>query len=376
MNSKNVLITFSIVCCSCFAMGQQTITGTLMYDGTVRNYRLYIPSGYSSAGSFPLVFNLHGYTSNAEQQEFYSEMNVVAEANNFLVCYPNGIGNAWNVNWNFGSTADDVGFISALIDALADDYAINLSRVYSCGMSNGGFMSYRLACELNDRIAAIASVTGSMVPGYVCTPGKPVPVLEIHGTADLTVPYNGLAGLCINIDDVVAFWANNNNCEANPDTIAIENSSTLDLCTATRYDFNECENSKVSLIKINGGAHTWPGASFILGTTNQDISASEEIWAFFNQFELGGFATPARERNIENELVIYPNPAGDFIQLNAGDSFSGGYFEITNNFSQRIIQGKLTEAAQSLQVGHLQPGIYYLTVRKNGLHTGSIFIKN
>src|SRR5690606_28981264 len=111
--------------------------------------------------------------------------------------------------------------------------------------------------------------------------------------------YNGQANLCIDIDEVVEFWANNNNCEPNADTIFIENSVTTDLCTATRYDFNECENSKVSLIKINGGGHTWPGASFIIGTTNQDISASEEIWAFFSQFELGGFTN-----NLEQESTL------------------------------------------------------------------------
>ena len=375
MSLKFLHTSLFTIALSTIAVCQQTVTGTIMHNGIQRDYRLFIPSGYSASSPAPLVFNLHGYTSNALEQQFYSGMDAVAEANDFLVCYPNGIGNAWNVEWSFGSTADDVGFISALIDALADDYSINLSRVYSCGMSNGGFMSYRLACELNDKIAAIASVTGSMVPGYACTPGKPVPVLEIHGTADPTVPYNGQANLCIDIDDVIDFWANNNNCEPDPDTVFIENSVIADLCTATRFDFNECENSKVSLIKINGGAHTWPGSSFILGITNQDISASEEIWAFFSQFELDSTATNTNEYSFEKDVVIYPNPARDIIHINSSELPTGCYFEITNNFSQKIMHGKLNENIQPINIGHLPTGIYYLTIIKNDNYFGDIFIK-
>ena len=176
--------------------GQQTINETLNHGGLQRDYTLYIPSSYTPGADLPLVLNFHGYTSNAWQQSFYSNFNAVAEAEGFIVVYPDGTlddqgTTHWNVGWG-GSTVDDIGFTSALIDSISEDYSINQERVYSTGMSNGGFMSYQLACELSDRIAAIASVTGSMNIGWFnsCNPNHPIPVMEIHGDSDLTVSYN------------------------------------------------------------------------------------------------------------------------------------------------------------------------------------------
>ena len=354
--------------------GQQTVLATLTHDGAERDYRLYIPSGYDPASPAPLVFNLHGYTSNAEGQEGYSDMNTVAEANNFLVCHPNGIDNAWNVGWAFGSTADDVGFISALIDELAADYSINIARVYSCGMSNGGFMSYRLACELNNKIAAIASVTGSMTPSYVCNPGKPVPVLEIHGTADAIVPYNGQIGLANSVDDVIDFWVSNNSCETSPVVTEIENTSITDLCTAARIDYNDCDNSQVSLIKIDGGGHTWPGSDFSIGITNQDFNASEVIWQFFSQYDLNGL-TNSTEEFWENKITAFPNPVRDFLTIITNELFINGDFEIYNNFSQKIKSGKINGKNIAIDTGDMNPGIYYLAVKNKENFSSQVFIK-
>ena len=144
--------------CLLHAVAQETIAIDLEFDGEDRDYRLRIPANFDGETALPLVFNLHGFTSNATQQELYSRMNVVADTAGFFICYANGIGAAWNVGWDFGSSADDVGFINFLIDQISAEYPILSDQIYSCGMSNGGFMSYRLACELNQRIAAVASV--------------------------------------------------------------------------------------------------------------------------------------------------------------------------------------------------------------------------
>ncbi|MEO1260156.1 MAG: PHB depolymerase family esterase [Bacteroidota bacterium] len=353
---------------------QQTVLATLMHDGLERDYRLYIPSGYDAANPAPLVFNLHGFGSNAEQQESYSEMNEVAEVNNFLTCHPNGFDNAWNVGWTFGSTADDVGFISALVDELAANYSINLARVYSCGMSNGGYMSYRLANELNDKIAAVASVTGSMVPGYDYAPGKPVPILHIHGTSDGVVPYTGSTGLAYSAVDVINFWIENNGCAASAVVTDIENISLTDMCTAKRFDYNDCNNSRVSLIQITGGGHTWPGASIDIGITNQDFSASEVIWQFFSQFDLNG-PTSSIEKFEENKITVFPNPAHDFINVNTNELFVNGDFEIYNNFSQKIKSGKINGNNFEINTADLIPGIYYLTVKDLGKFSRQVFVK-
>ncbi|MCB0564106.1 MAG: T9SS type A sorting domain-containing protein [Phaeodactylibacter sp.] len=349
--------------------GQDVITGTLSYDGLERNYRLYIPSANTTGEALPLVFNFHGFGSNAAQQEFYSGMNMVADTAGFFVCYPNGVSNAWNVGWEFGSTADDVGFTNALIDELSGTYNIDPQRIYACGMSNGGFMSYRLACELNNKVAAIASVTGSMVPSYIgsCAPGRAVPVLEVHGTADDVVPYLGQAGLSINIDTVVYFWASNNACNLSPEIQQLPDTAPNDGSTATRIDYNDCTGGhQVSLIRINGGEHTWPGSIFDLGGTNQDINASVEIWRFFNRFTLSGTPSAAGEAGTTPRFRVYPNPTSGMLQ------FEGpvGPVEVTvfNAFGQLVHRSKLPGGGR-LDLSGWQRGVYLIETVTTAGHT-------
>lgn len=174
---------------------------------------MYKPAAYTGTTPVPLVLNLHGYTSSNFEQLFYGDFRAIADTANFLIVLPNGTLDAQGKRfWNtFGtnSTVDDVAFISHLLDTLQATYNIDKQRIYSTGMSNGGFLSYSLACELNQRITAIASVTGSMIESKViaCKPTRPVPVMEIHGTADATVPYNGspVSGF-VGIPTLVAVW--------------------------------------------------------------------------------------------------------------------------------------------------------------------------
>ena len=189
------------------AFSQQTITASITHGGLQRDYILYVPANYTGTTAVPLLFNFHGYTSNATEQMWYGDFRAIADTAGFLIVHPegklDGSGNThFNVGWG-GSSINDVGFTSALIDSLLLDYSIDEDRVYSTGMSNGGFMSYQLACELSDRIAAIASVTGSMNMGWFnsCNPNHPMPIMEIHGTADGNVPY-------ATIPSIMDFWAN------------------------------------------------------------------------------------------------------------------------------------------------------------------------
>jgi polyhydroxybutyrate depolymerase len=279
--------------------GQQTINETLNHGGLQRDYTLYIPSSYTPGADLPLVLNFHGYTSNAWQQSFYSNFNAVAEAEGFIVVYPDGTlddqgTTHWNVGWG-GSTVDDIGFTSALIDSISEDYSINQERVYSTGMSNGGFMSYQLACELSDRIAAIASVTGSMNIGWFnsCNPNHPIPVMEIHGDSDLTVSYNA-SSFTESIPDILDFWASFNNCNSTPVITSVPDINTLDGCTAEHSIWENGSNgATVEHYKIIDGEHTWPGALAITGVTNQDIIASEKIWEFFRRYDINGVVESA-----------------------------------------------------------------------------------
>lgn len=342
---------------------QDVVTGTINHDGVERSYRLYIPPANTTGEDLPLVFNLHGFGSNAAQQEFYSGMDAVADTAGFFVCYPNGRSNAWNVGWDFGSTADDVGFISALIDELSANYNIDAQRVYSCGMSNGGFMSYRLACELNGRIAAIASVTGSIVPSYfgTCSPGRAVPVMEIHGTEDDVVPYEGQAGLSVHIDTLVNFWAVNNACNLAPLAENLPDADPQDGSTITRFDYNDCEGGhQVSLLRIIGGGHTWPGSILSLGSTNQDINASVEIWRFFSRFRLGEISSLEETADTEPVLQLYPNPTAALLHLEPG---AGPVLITVYNAMGQALRREQLSGAATLDVSAWRPGVYFVEAR-------------
>jgi polyhydroxybutyrate depolymerase len=299
----------------------QTFVDSITHQSYTRYFRVHLPSGYNPAISYPLVFNFHGYTSNALQQELYTGMSALADEQNFIVVYPEGIGNAWNVGFipqPYFSGVDDVGFINALLDTLIARYTIDEGKVYACGMSNGGYMSYRLACELSDRITAIASVTGLMTDStaFYCNPLRAVPVLQIHGTADPVVNYNGFPS-SLGVVETLNLWATKNNCGSETSTVNIPNTNTTDLCTVDRIDYTGCTScGLIRFFKVNGGGHTWPGAAIDLptnGPTNRDINATREIWNFFQMHSLPCFASLYEEAT--TGIKIFPNPGTNFIQV-------------------------------------------------------------
>jgi len=282
-----------------------------MHNGLERSYILYIPESYAPNTETPLVLNLHGYSSNAGQQMIYSNFYAIADEEGFILVHPEG---TTEINgfqfWNSGgmSQVDDVGFLNALIDKISLDYNIDLNRVYSMGMSNGGFMSYQLACQLSDKIAAIASVTGSMNESQIetCNPERPIPVMQIHGTTDPTVLYEGNPLFEItSIDNLVSYWVNFNNCNTEPIFNNIPDVSLIDLCNAEHYLYEGGMNdSSVELYKIINGGHTWPGALIPLNAnnTNQDFNASEKIWEFFNKYDINGLINNVSVNNAIQDI--------------------------------------------------------------------------
>ena len=162
---------------------------SIPYDGDYRTYLLHLPSGYTGISDLPLIVAMHGGFGNAYNMETISELSIKADAEHFIVVYPEGVkggflnASSWNAGWCCGfassSNVDDVGFIDSFLNTLIGDYSIDTNRIYATGMSNGGFMSYRLACELSDRIAAIAPVECSMTMTS-CTPNRVVPIIHFH----------------------------------------------------------------------------------------------------------------------------------------------------------------------------------------------------
>lgn len=302
-----------------WAGAQQTVTGSFLHDGILRDHRLYIPAAYTPGTAVPLVFNLHGYTSDNVQQEFYGDFRPIADTANFLIVHPNGtLDGLGNRFWNAfsASPVDDLGYLTALLDTISAHYSVDPDMVYSTGMSNGGFMSHELACYASDRFAAIASVTGTMTVAHMsgCSASHPTPVMQVHGTADPTVSYNGGSGT-VAVEDLVMHWAQFNNCNTTPVVTAVPNISTTDGCTAEHWVYEDGDaNSTVELFKVIGGGHTWPGAAVTIGVTNQDFDASNEIWRFFNQYRLDELQAAIQERG-DQVFVLIADPSHHTLNL-------------------------------------------------------------
>ena len=271
-----------------FVFGQQTINDSILVNGTYRSFITYVPTIYQASQPVPLIFNLHGRTGSAFAQMFHGDFRDIADTANFIIVHPQGLlDNTGVTHWNVGqSNVDDIGFINELYYHMLLNYNINTDKVYSAGMSNGGIMSYYLACNMSDKIAAIASVTGKM--GWFtqsnCSPTHPTPVLEIHGTDDFTVPFN-------EIIDGLQYWKQYNNCNLIADTIIIPDINPLDSSTVEHIVYKDGNNGVTTeLFKIINGGHTWPGSNFNFSNDviNYDINASAEIWKFFSRYNING----------------------------------------------------------------------------------------
>ena len=262
-----------------------------------------------------------------------------------------------------------MGFLSALIDQLWNEYDIDLSRVYSTGMSNGGYMSYQLACSLSDRIAAIASVTGSMtvITDSDCDPQRAVPVLQFHGTSDIVVNYNGIPGFSLPLEDVIDYWVDQNGCATTPDTTDIPNTDTTDNSTVELFTYGNCaDDTAVEFYKITGGGHTWPGAFpfGVSGATNQDIQASPLIWEFFNRFthpdpRPGSPVVSTGSLSVRTDLTVSPNPTDGPLRIQLPYA-APATLRLTDSYGREVQRITVSGAVHQLALNQLPSGIYWL----------------
>lgn len=264
--------------------------------GITRSYYLYLPASYDATIPVPLVMAFHGFAQGALGLANYSGWEAIAEENGFVLVYPQGTGPL--PRWESGlfspeqEAVDDVAFVRDLITHLSDMVCIDTARVYANGLSNGGGMSYRLACELSEVITAIGGVAGAYtdLPDG-CNPSRPVPIIIFHGTEDTIVPYEGSDSGFLrlpSLDNFVTGWAERNGCDVSAPEITPQEGDV----SMVRY--TDCENdADVVFYTIHGGGHTWPGATItrlsdrVGGYVTQDISASATMWAFFSQYALG-----------------------------------------------------------------------------------------
>ncbi|MCX4247760.1 extracellular catalytic domain type 1 short-chain-length polyhydroxyalkanoate depolymerase [Paraliomyxa miuraensis] len=250
---------------------------TIDVNGVSRSYDLFVPTTYDPTALHPLVVNFHGLFGTPPQQADFSQFNPTAETHGMLVAYPEGIGQSFNAGVCCGQASsndvDDVGFARALVADVALKMCVDGTRVYATGMSNGGHMAHRLACEAADLFAATSSVAGVLSLAGPCTPSRPISITQYHGTADTIVQYDGFP----NVPDMMAAWAARNGCAAVAET-------TFDQGDTLCRTWPGCDGGvEVSLCTIEGGGHCWPGnASCIFGSSTTELHASEEIALMFD----------------------------------------------------------------------------------------------
>jgi len=272
-----------------------------MVNNVERDYIIHLPTSYSSEKKLPLVLIFHGGGGNAKQMQGYMGMDAIADKENFICAYPQGINKQWNDGREFKesiSANDDVLFITVLLDSLVKQYAIDKSRIFSTGISNGAFFSFCLADKLADRILAIAPVCGS-IPERTFDEYQtsiPVSLLLINGTKDPLVPYNGGGvgnrlignrGNCTSTDKTIEKFTSIDQVSQTAAVRELADNDGSDGCTATQYSYAGGKNkTSVVLIKITGGGHTLPGGAqylpkFMVGKVCRDFKANEMIWNFF-----------------------------------------------------------------------------------------------
>ena len=259
------------VCCSCAIPEEEDSTELsstekttlsqqfLEHAGLERRYLLYVPQSYQDSETWPVVFNFHGFGGNAEDHLEIADMREAAEEKKFILVYPQGALMDGSSHWNAGlktdankSSVDDFGFFSAMLSEIEKNYNIDQKRVFACGYSNGAFFSYALACYHSDKVAAIASVSGTMLEETYneCKAKNVSPILTLHGTNDYVVPYKGSEGLK-SVEDVLRFWTKAHE-------LTTEASVSKELEGVEKYSFSDSKGQEQVLhYKILEGEHVW-----------------------------------------------------------------------------------------------------------------------
>jgi len=286
------------------------------FKGKMRSYISYVPQKYYDTGeNVPLMFALHGFGDNIDN---FSNIGFhrYADTANFIVVYPEALpdpllfANAWNSGAALGgqipfnSTIDDVGFLNSLMDTMMTNYDIDTTRVYFTGFSFGAFMCNRMACEVRERIAAIATVSGTIGSSLDCQPGGDMPVAHFHGNSDNTISYQNNPYGKSTLNNV-RFWAENSNCNPVPDTFNVPNVMN-DGRSIVHYVYKDCIlGEEVEFYKVNNGEHEW------LNSVENDISYNFTIWTFLRKWHRGGVpAGIVNSEALEGDIMLFPNPAG------------------------------------------------------------------
>jgi poly(3-hydroxybutyrate) depolymerase len=261
MNRRNLLVNLLVFLLSAGGFAQ---TRTMKIAGVTRTYIVHAPGGISNP---PLVFNIHGYNMDAQSEQSYTQMDKVADREKFIVVYPSAVNKSWDL-----SGANDYTFLMAIIDTIDKKYTIDRNRIYSCGFSQGGFMTFQLACRYSDVFAAIAPTSGNLTGN--CSLKRPMSMRLTFGTDEGFE--GGAAGFMTNVTK----WLKLCNCPTTP-VVTRPYPSSNPNSLVTRLYYGPCDGgTEVIADSIRTGGHEWPM------NTRDRINNSEETWAFLKRFTL------------------------------------------------------------------------------------------
>ena len=257
----------------------------IVHDDINREYILYIPNSYDGTSAVPILFNFHGFGGSASEFINDADMRAEAESNTFILVYPQGSclddSSHWNpcpIDGDNKSSADDLGFVEAIVNEVSSQYNLDMDRIYAAGYSNGGMMAYGLANYKSNLIAAVASVSGSMLDCLGNT-SHPMPVLHLHGTIDGVIAYDEGSNDYNSVQSTLDYWTNFNNTVSTP-TINIDNTSGM---TIEHFVYDQGDNSvSVEHYKYIGGDHVWFNEPY------QGQNASELVWNFMSKYDING----------------------------------------------------------------------------------------
>ena len=266
---------------SCYT---NTSAQSIVHNGVNREYVLYIPNSYDGTSSVPLMLNFHGFGGSVSDYMQEADMRSLAEADTFILIYPQGSCLDGLSHWNAcplggdnKSDADDFSFVEAIINEISSQYNVDMERIYAAGYSNGGMMAYGLANYKSNLVAAVASVSGVMLECTGST-SHPMPVVHLHGTSDGVLPYNGSSDWN-SAQSTLDYWINFNNTITTP-TVSIDNSGGMSI---EHYVYDQGDSSvSVEHYKFIGGDHVWFSATY------QDQNTSELVWNFVSRYDING----------------------------------------------------------------------------------------
>ncbi len=371
MKTKRLFSLLIFITFLSISYAQEYISKTIQNDGLTREYSIYIPASYDGTTNFPLLFNLHGGGGTNSAWQVTSDMRPIADTADFILVYPQARpdpsdGNSFNWIPKVPGTFDDVPFFSSLIDTIASNYQIDQNRIYACGYSLGGDMTFELGCKLNNRIAAIAPVARTMQadPNSFCSPVHPTGVLTILGTDDLVSPYNGIVfgGIEYYISAAATheYWVTQNNCNATATMINVSPS-------VERYTWSTASGcAYVEELKVIGGGHDWPG-SF----GNMTIDANEEIWQFVSKYDIDGLigctTTSINENNSSQEnYKVYPNPLNSQLTIEIKIA-KEKEFRIFSTVGKLVSSGRLNSNINTIDISSLPPNVYVLNIDNHSI---------